>query len=109
MPVLYGVSVVPMPVLHGGFSSMLQMAFIPVFYRIPWCVAGTAAVSAVGTGFLMYDVQRKRVYKDQKFSDACRHYMSVNSLAWLGYIFQVGLILYGCGCEVSPFLCALAE
>ena len=64
---------------------------MPVFCRIPWHFAGTAAASAVGTGLLMYDVHRKRVYKDQKFSDAWRHYMSVNSLAWLGYVFQVGL------------------
>ncbi|KAK7097341.1 GH3 domain-containing protein-like [Littorina saxatilis] len=49
---------------------------------------GTGAVTAVGTGLVLYDVQRKRVYKDQKFSDACRHYMTVNSLAWLGYILK---------------------
>ncbi|XP_076446543.1 GH3 domain-containing protein-like [Babylonia areolata] len=49
---------------------------------------GTVAVSAVGTGLLLYDVQRKRVYTDQKFSDALRHYLTVNSLAFIGYVFQ---------------------
>ncbi|KAL8604079.1 hypothetical protein ACOMHN_024904 [Nucella lapillus] len=49
---------------------------------------GTAGLTAVATGLLLYDVQRKRVYKDQSFSEALRHYMTVNSLAWLGYVYQ---------------------
>ncbi|KAK7475298.1 hypothetical protein BaRGS_00033445 [Batillaria attramentaria] len=49
---------------------------------------GAAVVSAAGVGVFVYDVQRKRVYEDQTFSAAAKHYMTMKSLAWLGSIFK---------------------
>ena len=42
--------------------------------------------SSTSVGYLIFDVNRHRVYPDQPLSEAIRHYMSVRSLSFIGKI-----------------------
>ncbi|XP_055893711.1 GH3 domain-containing protein-like [Biomphalaria glabrata] len=49
-------------------------------------VSGVSAASICGMGYIAYDVKRHKVYSDQTFAEAAKHYFTVRSLYVMGKI-----------------------
>jgi hypothetical protein len=47
------------------------------------CV-GTIAVGVAGTGLVLYDVNQKKVYSEQPYSEALRQYLIAHGLYFIG-------------------------
>uniref|UniRef100_A0A2C9M6F2 Uncharacterized protein n=1 Tax=Biomphalaria glabrata TaxID=6526 RepID=A0A2C9M6F2_BIOGL len=47
-------------------------------------VSGVSAASICGMGYIAYDVKRHKVYSNQTFAEAAKHYFTVRSLYVMG-------------------------